>query len=714
MMDNNSQLPPPELQNEPTVLDLFKSITKDWSSFFIFLGSLFNTERRADMERAVVEEARHVLEPELEGYQPANASTNFPWRAVLGLLLAVFAQSLLEPPGRKVEIALPFYAFAIGFVIWGYLKDEWHLPALLPESARIDPLTSRSVAFIISVVIALIAFWELRDNKFTGVNVTLWLLAVGLFAFSLWLPGAQRAPRLPLTQKNLFWIALVIAVSGLVIFFRFNRIDAVPAEPFSDHAEKILDVYDITQGKTSIFFPRNTGREAIQMYWTLLVANVFGTGLSFLSLKLGTVLLGLLTLPYIYLLGKELGGRRAGLFALFLFGIAYWPNLISRIGLRFPLYPLFVAPTLLYLVRGLRTRSRNDVILCGLFLGLGLHGYSPFRIMPFVVFAAFGLYFLHLKEKQERTQTLLWFVLLGFASLFVFLPLLRYSMENPGVFSYRAFSRLGNVETPLPGPAWQIFFSNLWNSLRMFNWDDGEIWVNSVTHRPALDVVTGALFVIGIVLMIVRYIRKRDWRDVFLLLSIPLLLMPSVLSLAFPGENPALNRSGGAAVPAIIVSALALDGFVTGLGAEKRRQFIAYGLTGILLFASAYQNYDLVFNQFDTQFRAGAWNTSEMGKVIKEFDQAYGRTDTVWIVPFPHWADTRLPGVWAGIPNRDFAMWSENLATTLDAPYPKLFIFWPKDEVAEKTLTELYPNGILSRYTSATPGKDFMVFFVEK
>jgi 4-amino-4-deoxy-L-arabinose transferase-like glycosyltransferase len=450
------------------------------------------------------------------------------------------------------------------------------------------------------------------------------------------------------------------------------------------------------------------------MYWTLLVANVFGTGLSFLSLKIGTALLGLLTLPYIYLLGKELGGGRAGLFALFLFGIGYWPNLISRIGLRFPLYPLFVAPTLLYLIRGLRTRSRNDIILSGLFLGLGLHGYSPFRIMPFVVFAAFGLYFLHLKVKQERIQTLLWFVLLGFASLFVFLPLLRYSMDNPGIFSYRAFSRLGSVETPLPGPAWQIFFSNLWNALRMFNWDDGEIWVNSLPHRPALDVVTGALFIIGIVLMIARYIRNRDWRDLFLLISIPLLLMPSILSLAFPGENPALNRAGGAAVPAIIVSALALDGFVTGLGATKRRQFIAYGLTGILLFASAYQNYDLVFNQFDTQFRAGAWNTSEMGKVIKEFDGKYGRTDTVWIVPFPYWVDTRLPGVWAGIPNRDFAMWTDNLATTVEAPYPKLFMFWPEDKVAEKTLTELYPNGVLSRYTSATPGKDFMIFFVEK
>jgi len=41
----------------------------------------------------------------------------------------------------------------------------------------------------------------------------------------------------------------------------------------------------------------------------------------------------------------------------------------------------------------------------------------------------------------------------------------------------------------------------------------------------------------------------------------------------------------------------------------------------------------------------------------------YGETDTVWVVPFPYWVDTRLPGVWAGIPNRDFAMWTQNCLT---------------------------------------------------
>jgi len=410
-----------------------------------------------------------------------------------------------------------------------------------------------------------------------------------------------------------------------------------------------------------------------------------------------------------------MGGKRAGFFALFLFGIAYWPNVIARIGLRFPLYPMFVAPTLFFLLRGLRTRNRNDILWTGFFLGLGLHGYSPFRFVPFVAVAAFALYLLHAQSKGARKQAFWWLTLIVILSVIVFLPLARYWMENPESFSFRAFSRLGDVETPLPGPAWQIFLSNLWNGVRMFNLDDGEIWVNSIPHRPALDVVTGALFVIGVVFLLVRYVRRRDWRDLFLLAAVPLLLMPSVLSLAFPGENPALNRSGGASVVVVLIAALALDGLVTGFGSGKRREVLGWGLAGVLLAASSFQNYNLVFNTFDTQFKAGAWNTSEMGMVIRDFRAKYGETDTLWIVPFPYWVDTRLPGVWAGIPNRDFALFKENLADSLTAPFPKLFIYWPEDTEAEVILKSLYPQGTITRYSSKVdPSKDFMIFFAEK
>ncbi len=722
-MNNDSQFQIPELKNEesqqePTVLDLYKSVTRDWISFFNFIRALWDARRRAELNQTLADEVASHVSEEQSPQEPARVSY-FPWRSTLGLFLALSAQLILEPPNRLVSMGIALYVFALGFVIWAYLNDEWHLPNLPLFRQTYDSQTALIIPFILSILLALFTFWAFGGGKFTLVNISFWVASLASLSYALWIKHPKIAKEELSTEarrNKILWNLLVIAVFGITIFFRLYRTQSIPAEPFSDHAEKILDVFDISRGDYSVYFPRNTGREAIQMYWTLLVANVFGTGLSYLSLKLGTALLGILTLPYIYLLGKEYGNERVGLFALFLFGVAYWPNVISRIGLRFPLYPLFVAPTLLYLIRGLRTRNRNDFILCGIFLGLGLHGYSPFRIMPILVVIAFIVYMLYNRSGRKGENVLGWFSIIVMTSLFVFIPLLRYWISNPEQFGYRALTRLTSVETALPGPAWKIFLSNLYRGLLMFNWDDGEIWVNSLPHRPALDVVTGALFMIGIVLLVARYVRGRDWRDMLLLVSIPTLLMPSILSLAFPGENPALNRAGGGAIAAVIVSALALEGLVTSLAESRsmRRKFISFGLVGFLFAASAFQNFDLVFNKFDKNFRAGAWNSSDMGRYISKFRDKYGQTDSVWIVPFPYWVDTRLPGVWAGIPNRDFALWPENFTETVNVSAPKMFIFRYDDLETEKALKVLYPNGVLTRYTSPLEGKDFMILMVEK
>ncbi|MGC8856262.1 MAG: hypothetical protein ACP5QU_05635 [Anaerolineae bacterium] len=723
-MSNDSLPPLSSPSSEPTVLDLFKSFFQDRERFWAILQVLSASEETpsSEEEQTLVLASSEPI-PQLQvAEQPTTTGGPFPWRSVLAIVLALFAQASLEPPGRKVALASGFYAIALGLLLWASWKGEWQLPALSPSSrAQVTIPKVPMLPLLLSTALALAAFLEFKNNLFTPLNLTLWGLSLFFFFLALWenpLSLTSLWQRLreflqrPAWQINLTrWGVLVLLVAATVTFFRLYRIDAVPAEPFSDHAEKILDVYDITQGQTHIFFPRNTGREAIQMYWTLLIAKVFGTGLSFLSLKLGTALLGLLTLPYMYWLGKEWGSSRLGLLAMFLFGIAYWPNVISRIGLRFPLYPLFVAPTLLYLTRGLRTRQLNDFLLSGLFLGLGLHGYSPFRIMPFVVVAAFGVYWLHPQAVGTRRQAVSWLLIIAWTSLLVFLPLLRYALEHPDIYSYRAFSRLGSIEQPLPAPAWQIFLNNFWRGLQMFHWDDGEIWVNSIPHRPALDVVTAVLFLFGVVLLLLRYARQREWRDLFLLISIPLLQLPSTLSLAFPGENPALNRAAGAAVVVTLIAALALDGLIAAFASGQKRGWAAL-VVGFLLFTALNQNYDLVFHQFDQQYREGAWNTSEMGKVIQQFGQMYGQTDSLWIIPYPYWVDTRLPGIWAGIPNRDFAIFRENLPETLSTPYPKLFIYRPDDVESEAALRALYPQGTISRYHSAYANKDFMMYFV--
>jgi len=650
----------------------------------------------------------------------------WPWRSLLALALALAGQRLFEPPGQAAA-GLYLYALSAAFLGWALLRKEWSLADLPASEEQAEPLTIRRLPFILSIPLAVLAFLLFTNNLFTPLNVTLWALATLAFVWSVWLPHVhpisiwnrlrsfftQRSWQLNLTR----WGLLVLAVAVLVTFYRVYRINSVPAEPFSDHAEKLLDVYDVTQGQTHIFFPRNTGREAIQMYLTVAVAWIFGTGLSFLSLKIDTVLAGLATMPFLYLLGKEFGNKRIGLLTVLFAGIAYWPNVISRVGLRFTLYPLFAAPTLYYLIRGLRTHSRNDFILSGLFLGMGLHGYTSFRIMPIVVVIAVGLYLLHRQAQGSRRNAVVWLGVLAVTSLYVFLPLARYWQENPDIFSMRAFSRLGTPQNPVVGPIWQVFLSNTWNALRMFNWDDGNIWVHSVTHRPALDVVSGALFLLGSLLILIRYVRQRHWVDLFLLLSVPLLQLPSILSLAFPAENPALNRAAGAFVPAFLIVAIALDGLLATISSRigRRAGPVLMWLVAIFLVIwSANQNFDLVFNQYNTEFLAGSWNTSEMGAVIKQFGQVYGSTDNAWVVPYAYWVDTRLPGVWAGIPNRDFALWPQDFTKTQNIQGTKLFIIKPEDNADVQALEKLYPQGVLSTFHSATKvqGKDFLILFV--
>jgi hypothetical protein len=650
--------------------------------------------------------------------------TRLPWRTVLALLLAIIAQRTLEPPVDSFSFAVGFYFFAAILLAWAYFAGEFAFPEARDVPQQTDPLTFRRRTLLFAMVLAIAAFALFSDNLFTVLNVSLWLAALALFLRSLWLVNPEKASifkkvvdffkrdawHISITR----WVVLLIALTAVILFFRFYRLSGVPGEPFSDHAEKLLDVYDVTQGQTHIFFPRNTGREFIQFYVTVVIAALFSTGLSFISLKIGTVLIGLFTLPYIYLIGKEVGGKRVALFALILAGTSYWLNTISRIGLRFPLYPALAAPAFYYLIHGLRRQNRNDFILSGLFLGLGLHGYSPYRFVPFVMLLGIGLYLLHKQSQGNRKQTVMMFSILVLASFLVFLPLMRYAIDNPEMFSYRALSRLTGDETPLPAPAWQIFASNTFNAMTMFNYDDGEIWVHSVPHRPALDIISAVLFVFGYLLLLLRYLRKRDWLDLFLLLSVPMFLMPSILSLAFPHENPSLNRTGAAAVVVFVIAAMALDGIYVALRGMRggfRRGFAVVLVAGLLV-VSSLQNYNLVFDQFATQFMAGAWNTSDMGNVIRSFVDAGNSPDNAFVVPFPYWVDTRLVGIQAGYPTKDYALNRDDLPKTQPIPGNKLFIVKEDDKDTLDALHNLYPTGLTGHFTSPLEGKNFWIYTV--
>ncbi len=651
-------------------------------------------------------------------------SQPLPWRVALAFALFLVGQTFL-PSGENWQIGLVIILVAAAITIWAAYEGEWRLPQFEKITFDKKTLEFRSFPLVLGLLFFGLTFLFSGGNRFNFLNVTFWVLSIGFVLAAFW--QMRRSPKAAwkewrerLAAKDWQfrvsrWALLLLFAFAVIAFFRFSQLNALPPEMTSDHAEKLLDVNDILHGKYSIFFERNTGREPLQFYLTAAVAKFFGTGISFLSLKLGTTILAFISLIYVYLLGKEFGGRWVGLIALILVGIAFWPNLLTRVGLRFSLYPTFAAPTLYYLILGLRRGQLNDFLLSGVFMGVGLNGYTAFRIMPIVAGAALLIFLLHKPDAELRRRSLIGFALLALVALVICTPLLRYAVEHPDMFAQRMSSRMFETERGYPESVLVTFFSNVWNGLRMFNYSGGTIWTVGLRDAPAFDLVSAALLLLGVIVVAVRYVRTRSWMDLFLLLAIPLMMLPSTLSLAFPEENPAMNRASGAWIPAFIVCALALDAFLYGmkdkLGGNPGLRVAQVSGAAVLVVVAAL-NYALFFGDYIQAYFQNSWNSSEMGKVIADYAGSFGSLDSAWVVAYPYWVDTRLVAMDAGNPSTDYGIWPEQLSNTLAAPTPKLFILKADDEGGLSTLQQLYPKGIETFHQSRVGGKEFLTYLV--
>ncbi len=655
-----------------------------------------------------------------------DGSHHIPWFSIVGILLAIIAQWVLEPSQNRLPwVGIILYAGSFCYLVGAILRKEWQFPVLKPDSQGGLKASFRIDILLLGVLLAVLSFILFGNSQFKWLNTALWLLAILLLALAFWQSRKSDQKNLKarlvemikrgLQIKKTPWGIAVLAVIAVILFFNFSQLNSVPAEMVSDQAEILLDVNDILQGSRAVFFPRNTGREPLHFYLAATVMNVFKLDISFLNLKIVTVFANLLTLFFIFLLGKELGNKWVGLSSALFAGIAYWPLVLSRVGMRIVYYPLFAAPVMYFLVRGLRRQKINDLLLAGIFLGFGLYGYTPFRIVTLLVILGVVIYLLHRSSSKHRRTVLFALIVMIFISLVIFIPLLRYWLTNPEIFTYRTLSRLTELEVEFQQSSILIFLRNFWKAGIMFFWENGTIWVHSLPNRPALEVVSAAFYFAGIIGLSIRYIREHHWQDLFLLVSIPILLLPSILSLAYPAENPNLNRTAGALVPVFIVIGLSFETFARTIFSKLRGRVgrIATLITVLVLTIwSVVNNYDLVFNQYNRNYLASSWNASEIGRTAVDFIESYGSPQTVYVIGYPHWVDSRIVAIQAGFPGLDFAIFTEEIPATVENPQAKMFFLNVNDEEDFTLLQETYPSGVYWRIDSEFENKDFMVFFV--
>ena len=355
-----------------------------------------------------------------------------------------------------------------------------------------------------------------------------------------------------LLRKNKYWLLLGITLLGA--FLRLYQLDSLPPGDGYDVAQYGVDALNILDGSFPLFLTSNFGREVLFSY---LVAFVFlFTGAGTLGIHLSSAIIGILTIPAVYLAAKELlAGEQdplrtwGSLLAALVTAVSYWHLNWSRVGLRVIWVPLFASLIVAALWRGLRTGSRAASAVSGLLLGLSIYTYQAARLLPLLVLFAFLVKIAARRSLSRRTAEEM--VLTFGLAFLVFAPLGLYAWRNPTALNDRLRQATLVDQSKSIQEQAQIILAQSKVALRMFVIEGDDEPQFTLSGRPSLNPFLSLFFLAGIVIALWR------WKQpVFLFLLFWLLLMTAPAMLA--GQAATAKRALGAFPVAVILIAIGL------------------------------------------------------------------------------------------------------------------------------------------------------------
>lgn len=564
----------------------------------------------------------------------------------------------------------------------------------------------------------------------------------------------MRGRRDSRTARPLLLAAAAAGVLGLAAAFRLAGIHGAPPEMTSDHVEKLLDVLRIEAGARPLFLPGNGGREPLHFYLLVLLRSVTGWPPGFALLKAASVLEGLVSVVLSALLARELargadpkraGATAAALAAGVVVAVGHWPVLLSRLGLRLELTPLFAAAAAIPLVRGLRTGSRPAFAAAGLLVGAALYGYQASRALPLLLVLAVLSSLPILRSGEERRVRLAGLLLALLLATAVALPLAGWAAAHPAEFWGRASGRILGVDGA-GGPAGAapafpayaralaarapVLLSNVGRTLGMLHVATDRSWFTGIpSGAPALDPLTGLLLLGGLAAFLRPALARGDPAAFVPLLGLVVGLLPSALAVSRPAEVPHAARSSGAipfaAAAAGYGAAAALS--LVGREAERRRLPAAVLVSvvgGAGLAFSAAWNADAYFRGAMTAYRGASQPHRAAGREVAAFLGSGGAPGSAFVLPWPHWVDHRAVLLEAGRSSFDVVLAAPGDAALaelaarrraagepFDPSRPSLFLLHPDDAVGRVWLAARFPGGRFEDLSSKV-GKPLAVFRV--
>ena len=607
-------------------------------------------------------------------------------------------------------------ALAAGLLAW--IVAAWIDPPEADALGGLDPRAGspRWPALAIALAAAAACWWRMPPEDFRADGVVAWLTAVA-FWFAAWWPRRGSRTGSCASKRAVSWpVGLALAaILAIAAWFLFHDLARVPPNPVSDHAEEMQDLDELLHGSTRIYFLKNLGIPPFHFYWTAAFLKVTGLPLRFLPVKAATAAFGLLLIPALYLCGAELAGPGLGLAAAAFAAWGKWPVALAREGQEY----VFAIPTTAFaiwaILRWLRRGDRASALWAGLAVGAGLATYATFRVVPLLIPIAAVAALLDRRRRGHRWQAVGDAALAVATSVVVFLPVLKFALlgGNRDFFWSRVLTRATGVERPIEGQPLAIFARNLGNMAAGFHWQGSSTWTLLQRYDPLLDVVSGALLLAGLVLAL-RCALAGEWRWTFLLLLPFVLTLPSTLVMAYPEENPSVNRAS-AAIPAVFL----LVGFPAAfLASGLRREgptLRAAGFTVLLAGAavSARENAEAYFRRLAISYDALIEHATEIAAVMSRYRDEGIPLSQQYLLSTRFWVDARNVAFQLGEPE----WWTAHNVAPHETPggltaRPLAFVYRSNDVERQEALRRLYPDGVARIFPQSNPDRTFGVYVV--
>ena len=379
-----------------------------------------------------------------------------------------------------------------------------------------------------------------------------------------------------------------LPLAGLVILaavLRLWMLTTIPPGLYHDEAFNGLDALSVLEGNRPIYFTVNHGREPFFIYGIAFSVALLGRSPG--AIRVVAAMLGILTVPTVYLMAREMGGRRLALLTATLTATTVWHLALSRIGLRAISLPLMIALALWLLWRGRRTGQRWQFILAGLCFGAASYTYLAARF-TFIALLGFGTFYyffnLDFNPNDEnragrtvfirKTDALLFLS----AAVLVLFPLFLFGIGHWDVFVGRA----GQVSIFNPtinkGDLCGTLLRHIGRAWGMFFFRGDFIPRHNVPLRPVFDPLIAVAFILGLI----RLLRERRRSDRTLtLVWLTVMIIPTIIA----EDAPHFLRAVGLQPLLFLIPALGLEAAWQWLEKHTSRA-VAGGLVALVLLAS--------------------------------------------------------------------------------------------------------------------------------